>query len=77
MIPACSLITCKSGKFSEVVERLQKINGVKRAFSVHGRWDVVAEIEVKELKDLSELVLKVNEVEGVLASDTLVGFEGL
>lgn len=75
MIPACSLITCKSGKFADVVKQLKKYEGVKRAFSVHGRWDVVAEIEIKDIKDLGSLVMKLNELDGVISSDTLVGFE--
>ena len=73
MIPVCSLITCEPGKFSKVVGELRKNERVKRAFSVHGRWDVVAEIEVQSLNELGSLVLELSNLDGVISSDTLIG----
>jgi uncharacterized protein with GYD domain len=73
MIPVCSLITCEPGKYFKVVVELRKHEKVKRAFSVHGRWDVVAEIEVQDLNELGSLVLKLSNLVGVISSDTLIG----
>lgn len=74
MVFACVLICCESGKFRDVTEELRKLQGVKRAFGVHGRWDAVAEVEVADIKGLGELALKINGLRGVKANETLVGF---
>jgi len=75
MVYACTLISCKAGKYDEVTSKVKKLNGVKKAFGVHGRWDVVAEVEVADLKALGNLALIINGFEGVRASETLIGFE--
>ncbi len=74
MVVACVLVCCEAGKFKEVVEELKRIEGVKRAFGVHGRWDAVAEVEVADLKALGEVVLKLHGLLGVRAMETLVSF---
>lgn len=61
-------------KYKQISENSRKIEGVKRAFGVHGRWDIVAEIEAADLKALGEAVLKIHGMEGVRATETLVGF---
>jgi len=71
---ACILVCCQAGKFKEVAAKLKKIEGVKRAFGVHGRWDAVVEIEVADLKALGETVLKLHGLPGVRATETLIGF---
>jgi len=69
---AAILVFTEAGKFSDVVGELKKIAGVKHAFAVAGRADVVALVEVPDLKGLSNLVLKVFRTPGVAASETLV-----
>lgn len=76
MVFACVLISCKPGKYGKVVGELKKLGEVKRAFGVHGRWDVVAEIEVADLGALGGAALKINGLGGVMASETLIGFQG-
>jgi len=68
------LFCCESGKIKSVVEEVKKAKGVKRAFSVHGRWDVVAEVEAADIRTLGEVVMKLHGVSGVKATETLVGF---
>jgi DNA-binding Lrp family transcriptional regulator len=74
MVVACILVCCQAGKFKEVAAELKKMEGVKRAFGVHGRWDAVAEIEVADLKALGETVLKLHGLPGVRATETLISF---
>ena len=74
MVFACVLISCEAGRFRDVVEEAKKVQGVKKAFGVHGRWDAVAEVEVADIKALGELALKINGLRGVKANETLVGF---
>lgn len=75
MVIACTLIDCEAGKYEKVVGELKKLDEVKKAFGIHGRWDVVAEIQVADLKALGDIALKINGMEGVRASETLIGFE--
>ncbi len=74
MVIACILVCCEAGKFKEVIEEVRKITGVKRVFGVHGRWDVVVELEALDLKALGETVLKLHGLLGVRATETLIGF---
>lgn len=74
MIIACILICCEAGKYKDITSKIRNIEGVKIAFGVHGRWDVVVEIEVPDIKTLSETVLKLHELPGVRATETLIGF---
>jgi len=74
MVLACILICCEPGKFKDVVRELRKIEGVRRAFSVHGRWDAVVEIEAADLKALGEAVLRLHGMPGVRATETLISF---
>lgn len=74
MVLGCVLFCCESGKIKSVVEEVRKVKGVKRVFSVHGRWDAVAEVEATDIKALGEMVMKLHGVAGVKATETLVGF---
>lgn len=74
MVVACILVCCEAGKYKDVLAELKKMGGVRRAFGVHGRWDVVAEIEAAGLKELSEAILKLHGMAGVRATETLVSF---
>jgi len=69
---ACILVYCKSGKFSDVTNVIKKIKGVKKAFSVFGRWDVAVLVNVVDIKTLGELALKINGLPGVRGAETLI-----
>jgi DNA-binding Lrp family transcriptional regulator len=68
------LICCEAGRFSDVVKTLKGFREVKRAFSVLGRWDAVAEVEAADVKALGEIALKINALSGVRATETLISF---
>lgn len=72
---ACLLIRTKPGKHNDVAEAITSIEGVKLAFPVLGRTDVVVNAEITDLKALTELILKMIKVQGVSASETLIGLE--
>jgi len=74
MVVACILVCCQAGKSKGVAEELKKTKGVKRAFEVHGRWDVAAEIEVADSQALGKIALKLHGLQGVKATETLIGF---
>lgn len=58
-----------------MADAVAKVEGVKLAFPVLGRTDVAANIEVADVKALSALMLKLREVDGITATETLVGLE--
>ena len=72
MISACVLIRSEHGKFQEVTSRLKQIKEVKDVFAVHGRFDVVADIEAPDFESLGGAVLKLNKIAGVVFSETAV-----
>lgn len=72
MVSACILICCEPGKYPDVAKKIKEIKGVARAFSANGRWDVIAEVEVGDMKALTEVALRINGLASVRATETLV-----
>ena len=72
---ACLLIKTQPAKYKQVTKKVKEIKGIKVAFSVLGRTDVVANVEVTSLKELSALALKIGSIDGVSATETLIGLE--
>jgi DNA-binding Lrp family transcriptional regulator len=71
MLTACMLIRAERGKFEEVAENLKQIPEVVRAFPVLGRYDIVAEIEARDSRQLAKVVLKSNRLAGIVFTETL------
>jgi len=72
MVSACILVCCEPGQYKTVTKAIKGIKGVTKAFPTTGRWDVIAEADLGDLKDLSYVALKINGMPGVRASETLV-----
>jgi len=72
---ACLLIRTEPGKHNDVAEAVAGMEGVKLAFPVLGRTDVAANVEVADIETLTEIILKLREVEGLAASEALVEVE--
>lgn len=54
-----------------IIETVRKIDGVRKAFSTYGRFDVAIFVEVKDYKELREITMNVNSMEGVRSTETL------
>ena len=50
--------------------RLTGLPEVSAVHSTNGRWDMIAEIGTRTLEELDQLILKVRNLDGVLASET-------
>ena len=74
---ACILIKTDPGKIKKIAKIIEKIKGVKIAFPVLGRTDVVASVEVSNIEQLSVIAFKIGETPGVTATETLVGLDGV
>ncbi|MEM1538160.1 MAG: Lrp/AsnC ligand binding domain-containing protein [Candidatus Nezhaarchaeales archaeon] len=72
MIRACMLIRCARGRFMEIAERVKQFKEVKDAFTVLGRYDVVADLEAEDFKSLGNAVLRIGKLSGVVFTETLV-----
>ena len=53
-------------------KRAKEIEGVKELFDVTGRFDAVALIEVDEFSDIKKVALKIQNMEGVRRTETLI-----
>jgi uncharacterized protein with GYD domain len=66
------LIRTVHGRFEEVVNSVRRLRSVKRIFPTLGRYDVVVDLEVSDLKELGGTVLRMNHFAGVVFTETLV-----
>jgi DNA-binding Lrp family transcriptional regulator len=71
-VKAYILIVTSMGKESEVVEFLRKINGVIEANAVYGEYDVVAELQNKDLQGLNKIIAEVRRNPSILRTVTLI-----
>ncbi|MEM2209349.1 MAG: Lrp/AsnC ligand binding domain-containing protein [Nitrososphaerota archaeon] len=69
---AVVLISVEVTKLSEVLDKVKKVSGVREAFSVAGRADIVAIIETKDLNELSKISINLNSISGVSTTETLI-----
>lgn len=72
MIQVCILINAEKVSILDVVKKLEKIPGVVEAFPTFGRFDIVVFCEVEKREEVGPLVKKINAIEGVYRTETLV-----
>ncbi len=59
-----------------IKEKIVKMPGVIRVESIFGRFDIIAEIEVKETRELSSLVTdKIKSISCVVSTETFLCHE--
>ncbi|MCS7111907.1 MAG: Lrp/AsnC ligand binding domain-containing protein [Ignisphaera sp.] len=69
-------IGVEPGTLELVLESIRKIEGVKEAYPVTGHCDIIAVVEVAELKLISEIVVKhIHRIKGVKYTQTLLVVE--
>ena len=71
-VKAYMLIEAEVGKTSEVVESVQKVEGIKSADTVTGSYDIVATIEVAGLDAIGDVIKKLHSVPGTCKTTTLI-----
>ena len=72
---ACVLIKVRPGRHDRVAEKIASLSGVREAFAVMGTADVVARVEVKDLKALTALGTQIGNLQDVVIMETLVAAE--
>ncbi len=67
------LINVNPGKTKSVLETIRKAEGVKYAYAVFGRYDIVAMIDVQDIDQAAATVIdKIGRVDGVVKTETLI-----
>jgi uncharacterized protein with GYD domain len=74
-LKACVLIKVRPGRHDRVAEKIASLSGVREAFAVMGTADVVARVEVKDLKALTALGTQIGNLQDVVIMETLVAAE--
>lgn len=73
MVSGYSLISVEPGKVSEIVEKIESMEGVQSVEKVAGPYDLIARIEVDSLEKLTGTIFgKIRGVKGVNRTTTLI-----
>jgi DNA-binding Lrp family transcriptional regulator len=74
-VKACVLVKVRPGHHQRVAHKISGLPGITAAFPVIGTADIVARIEVKNLKALTALGTKIGNLQDVITTETLVAAE--
>lgn len=66
------LINTERGKLWRVAEESLKIEGVKIAHAVTGQYDVILYVEFLGISELSDIINKVQSLNGVVKTSTAI-----
>jgi len=66
------LIKTESTKTKKVYETLRGIEGIANITAVFGRFDLVVMIRAIDLDAAANLIAKIRDVDGVVATETLI-----
>jgi DNA-binding Lrp family transcriptional regulator len=71
------MITAETGRDSEVLNELKKVEHVKEACLTYGAYDVVAKVEAETREKLEEVITgKVRRLKGTKSTLTMIVVEG-
>ncbi|WP_456321218.1 Lrp/AsnC ligand binding domain-containing protein [Palaeococcus sp. (in: euryarchaeotes)] len=73
---AFMLIVARAGDEENVLETIREIPSSIEAYKLYGDYDIIAEIEIKNLKELSNITNELLRKEGILHIETLIVGEG-
>ncbi|RLI34505.1 hypothetical protein DRO55_06445 [Candidatus Bathyarchaeota archaeon] len=71
MLNACVLLKVIPTKADAILEAVQGIRGVRKAYFTYGRFDIAVFVEVEDYKELRALTTEINSIEGVRSTETL------
>jgi uncharacterized protein with GYD domain len=69
---ACILVKTTPIQTSDVLQAVQKLGGVRKAFVAYGRYDLVAFASIQDYAGITKLTAQVNSLPGVRSTETLV-----
>jgi len=71
-VRALIALEVRSSDIKPVVAQLKRMPEVVRTFSTNGRWDLVAEIQTRDLAGLDAAITHIRQVSGVSHSETSI-----
>ena len=76
VVVALVLINVERSRIDEVAQRLLALDGVTEAFSVAGRYDLVAVLRTKTNEQIADLVTKrILDIPYITRTETLMAFK--
>jgi DNA-binding Lrp family transcriptional regulator len=63
------------GASKTIKEQVAKIPGVLKVDIIFGRYDILAEVETKDLGELSRLVTDIRSIPNILSTETLISYQ--
>jgi DNA-binding Lrp family transcriptional regulator len=72
MLMAFVFIRVEAEAISKVSSQIMKIEGVKEAYEVTGDIDVIAKVSAQNVDELSRIIFKIREIDGVQGTDTRI-----
>jgi DNA-binding Lrp family transcriptional regulator len=70
MAKACILIKTVPTSTEKILESIRRMNGVRKAYTVYGRWDVAVFLDAP-IEKIGKLSATINSMDGVRSSETL------
>jgi DNA-binding Lrp family transcriptional regulator len=71
VLNACILLKVVPTKADMILETVRTVNGVRKAYSTYGRFDLTVFVEVEDYKKLREITTQINGIEGIRSTETL------
>lgn len=72
MVRAYVLVLAEAGREGKLKDWLNSRSYVKEAHIVYGSWDIIAKVEVKDLKALTKVLDEVRAQEGIKMTSTMI-----
>jgi len=71
MLNACILLKVVPIKAHTILSAIKKIKAVRKAYFIHGRFDIAVFVDVSDYKELRTVTTKINCIEGIRSTETL------
>jgi len=71
-VNSCVLIRASAGKIRVVLDEVKKVENVRKAFAVYGRYDVVAFVEAPDFKAVIGTSRTINTIDGIRSTETSI-----
>jgi DNA-binding Lrp family transcriptional regulator len=72
MLKVCALIKVIPPRTSAVLKLIRDFKEIEKAYMAYGRFDLVAFYNARDYKDVRTISGKINSIEGVRSTETLV-----
>lgn len=73
MLSAYILIQAKAGREKEILEQLNKNEGIVDISIVYGQYDLIAKVFLNDASELPEFIMQsIRPIEGITATSTLL-----